>query len=59
MNKHPKRKTTRLKNHDYSQPGYYFATICAENRNCIFGTIENNRMILNDIGNMINYWWLL
>ena len=58
MNKFPTRKPIRLKEYDYSQPAYYFVTICAENRQQLFGTIENNQMILNDVGNMVNSWWI-
>ena len=35
----PKRKPTRLKNHDYSQNGYYFVTICTQNHKCILSNI--------------------
>ena len=35
----PDRKRNRLAGYDYSQPGAYFATLCAENRKCIFSTI--------------------
>ncbi|MBQ1263467.1 MAG: transposase [Oscillospiraceae bacterium] len=35
----PKRKTTRLRNYDYSQNGAYFITICARNKQCIFSHI--------------------
>lgn len=35
----PKRKQNRLKNYDYSQPGYYFVTICTKNKEHIFGTV--------------------
>ena len=41
MNKYPKRKQTRLKQHDYSQPGYYYVTICTYNRSLLFGKISN------------------
>jgi len=51
------RKPTRLKDFDYSTPGYYFVTICTENRELLFGAIKNNQMILNDIGNMVDLWW--
>ena len=34
-----KRKPTRLRNYDYSKPGAYFITICAQNRRCIFSDI--------------------
>jgi REP element-mobilizing transposase RayT len=30
------RRSIRLKGYDYSQAGYYFLTICARNRECIF-----------------------
>ncbi len=36
----PKRKQIRLKEYDYSQNGYYFVTICAKDRKCLFGTID-------------------
>lgn len=51
------RKTTRLKSHDYSMPGAYFVTICAQDRNCLFGKVENGKMRLNDIGQMVDMWW--
>ena len=33
------RKQIRLKNYDYSENGYYFITICSQNRENIFGEI--------------------
>ena len=57
MNVFKSRKSTRLKEYDYSENGYYYVTICTENREQIFGTIENNDMILNGVGNMIDQWW--
>ena len=35
----PKRKSTRLKNYDYSSSGSYFVTICARDRKQIFSEI--------------------
>lgn len=55
--KEPKRKQIRLKGYDYSQNGCYFVTICTQNRQCIFGDIVNNKMVLNDIGKMIKNNW--
>ena len=52
-----KRHSIRLQKYDYLQSGYYFVTICAQNRQQIFGTIINNQMTLNDGGNMIDFWW--
>ena len=33
------RKLTRLKDYDYSENGYYFITVCSQNRENIFGEI--------------------
>jgi len=51
------RKQNRLNGYDYSQSNYYFVTICTQNRKYIFGDIANNEMILNDAGDMVNFWW--
>lgn len=51
------RRSMRLKSYDYSHPGAYFLTICAQERNCLFGKIENDQMRLNDIGQMVDIWW--
>ena len=31
------RKSPRLKEYDYSSPGYYFVTICTQDKVCLFG----------------------
>ena len=42
MNNLKIRKLNRLKHYNYSEPGYYFVTICSRNREIIFGKyIEN------------------
>jgi len=51
------RKQIRLKDFDYSKGGFYFVTICTNDRQEIFGRIENNQTILNDAGHMIDFWW--
>jgi REP element-mobilizing transposase RayT len=51
------RISIRLKGYDYSQPGFYFITICVQNRICFFGRITDNKMILNDAGKMIDKWY--
>ena len=53
-----KRRSIRLKGYDYSQAGLYFVTICCQNRECFFGEILNNEMILNDAGQMVDDEWL-
>lgn len=52
------RRSIRLKGYDYSQAGLYFITICCENREHRFGKIENDEMVLNDAGKMIDTQWL-
>ena len=39
MDRLPKRKHPRLKNHDYSEPGTYFVTICTKNKAHILSRI--------------------
>ena len=39
VTKLPYRKSIRLKNYDYSGNGYYFVTICTQNREKLFGEI--------------------
>jgi len=51
------RKRTRLENYDYSKNGYYFITICAENREEWFGKVEKEEMILNQYGKIVNQCW--
>ena len=52
--KYLKRKPTRLKEYDYTQPGYYYITVCTYDRKCLFGHIINNNMQLNNAGEMAN-----
>ena len=51
------RRSVRLKGYDYSQDGYYFVTICTQNRQPLFGEIQKGAIILNDAGKMIDYQW--
>jgi hypothetical protein len=43
------RRSIRLKGYDYSQAGLYFVTICVQDKECLFGEIVDNEMILNDV----------
>jgi len=47
----PKRKEIRLKGYDYSQSGAYFITICAKNREEIFGDIAVGAVVNRPIAN--------
>ena len=40
------RKSIRIKEYDYSQSGYYFVTICAYNRENLFGKIVDGKIEL-------------
>jgi len=51
------RKSIRLKEYDYSQPGEYFVTICTKNHECIFGAIINDQMDLNERGRIVDQCW--
>jgi putative transposase len=52
------RKSSRLKNYDYSQPGLYFLTICCHERECLFGHIQDSKLILNEGGKIAQECWL-
>lgn len=52
------RRSIRLKGYDYSKEGFYFITICCENKAKIFGEIIDGKMILNEFGQIANEEWL-
>lgn len=51
--------SARLQHWDYRWPGAYFITICTKDRLHYFGEIENGKMILNEIGEMVQNEWRL
>ncbi|MCG3116452.1 MAG: hypothetical protein LLH30_12300 [Candidatus Manganitrophus sp. SA1] len=51
------RRSIRLKEHDYSQAGAYFVTVCTQNQECLFGEVIEGEMRLNEAGKTINRWW--
>ena len=57
MNRHH-RHSVRLQGYDYSQSGAYFVTICAYNRECLFGEIVGNDIRLNDYGVIAKDEWI-
>ena len=60
MKNFPQRKSIRLKNCDYSENGFYYVTVCTQNRECLFGDIIDRKMVLNGAGKIIqNIWELL
>jgi len=48
------RKQNRLHGFDYSSNGYYFVTICTKDREKYFGNIIDNKMVLSNIGEIVN-----
>ncbi len=52
------RRSVRLKGYDYSRANAYFITICAWNRECLFGCVENSTMALTEYGKMLENEWL-
>ena len=53
------RHSLRLKGYDYSQAGAYFVTICAYNKEYLFGDIINGVMRMNEYGKTVREKWLL
>lgn len=52
-----KRRQIRLANYDYSQLGAYYVTICTYRREHVFGNVVNGKMVLNELGVIINQYW--
>jgi len=53
-----RRHALRLRDYDYKQAGAYFVTICAQERACLFGVVQDGKMRLNDAGRIIGKGWL-
>ncbi len=52
-----RKSRNRLEGYNYSQSNYYYVTICTDNRKEQFGEIENNRMVFNCYGKIVNQQW--
>lgn len=55
---HHRRRSIRLQWYDYTQAGAYFLTLCAHNRQCLFGDIVDGTMRLNELGKIVEDQWL-
>jgi putative transposase len=53
------RRSIRLPEYDYSQPGAYFITIVTCQRDCLFGTVVNGEMQYSPMGQIAAEHWLL
>lgn len=58
MKQFKSRKQNRLNEYDYSTNGYYWVTICTQNREYILGDIASNEMTLNQRGDITRNSWL-
>jgi len=54
---HPGHRSIRLRGADYSSPDFYFVTICATEKRCIFGRVEGNKIELNTLGRTAHKCW--
>jgi len=54
----PQRKLNRIYGADYSSEGYYFVTTCTKYRAKVFGRVNNNEMVLNKFGKIVEKCWL-
>ena len=53
----PYRRSVRLQTYDYSQPGYYFVTVCTQHMKPLLGHITDGTMFLNKVGQLIQVTW--
>ena len=51
-------ESASLPEYDYSTGGWYFVTINTQNHTNFFGEIHKNKMILNEVGNIVESEWL-
>ena len=51
------RRSIRLNTYDYTQPGAYFITLCAQNRACVFGQITEGAIHTSSIGQSAQTQW--
>jgi REP element-mobilizing transposase RayT len=51
------RCSIRLKGYDYAQAGAYFVTICAWQRECLFGEIPDGEMVENGLADIVRFTW--
>ena len=50
-------RSSRLKDWDYSTPWWYYVTICTKDMKCWLGKVENGKMVLNDLGKIVEHFW--
>lgn len=58
MNQTPSKKKIRKEFWDYGLKGIYFVTMRVQGENPVFGTIKNGRMVLTELGKIVERCWL-
>ena len=51
------RRSIRLRGYDYTQPGAYFVTICAQGGECLFGEMVGGELVLSEYGHIVQQSW--
>lgn len=51
------RRSVRLREYDYRGSGAYFITICAFQRECLFGEVVEGEMQVNQFGEIVRQEW--
>ena len=51
------RRSRRLEGYDYSQAGAYFVTLCAHDRECLFGDLHGSGIRLGEFGKIVAEEW--
>ena len=52
-----RRDSLRLSDWDYASPAWYFVTICAHRRKLIFGEVVDEKVVLNQLGAIVDEEW--
>lgn len=51
------RRSIRIPDYDYSQPGKYYITLITKYRECTFGKVSNGNLQLNKAGQIVSSIW--
>lgn len=55
---HPRnRRSIRWKRYDYTSAGFYYLTLCAEGRECIFGEVRDATVVHSEAGDLVRSCW--
>lgn len=57
MDEYRRRNSMRLKGYNYANPAGIFITICTYNRQPLFGSLENSRIVLSEFGMILKNRW--